>query len=283
MTLKTIDHIFSHNSALTLHTWLPEKPKGILFYIHGLQSHGGWLFETGEQLAKLSIAVYALDRRGSGLSEGARGDVINHKILLGDYALALNLIRNRHANLPLALLGQSLGGSILAGLITHPSYETVFDKAIFLSPALGQNHHRLTNEELYNHKKNTKKEKIPTNLNDNDYTENLRFLKFIKDDPLCLREITCRSKAAFIQIEDLYWNKKKIFPKETSTILIHPKTDPIIHTESALNTFCSLTGGNSSVLEIPTNKHYIEFSSQRSKLWECLTSYILKNNSVLIK
>src|SRR3979411_2507849 len=56
--------------GLALHIWRTHRARGSLFYIHGIQSHGGWLFETGPQLAQRGIQVFALDRRGSGRSEG---------------------------------------------------------------------------------------------------------------------------------------------------------------------------------------------------------------------
>jgi alpha-beta hydrolase superfamily lysophospholipase len=60
-------------TPLALHCWTPQPTsavRGLLYYVHGIQSHAGWLFETGPELARRSVVTYALDRRGSGRSGG---------------------------------------------------------------------------------------------------------------------------------------------------------------------------------------------------------------------
>ncbi len=53
---------------LALHSWLSQKPKAILFFVAGMHSHAGWLFEAGPYFADRSISVFCLDRRGTGIS-----------------------------------------------------------------------------------------------------------------------------------------------------------------------------------------------------------------------
>lgn len=45
-----------------------------LLTLHGLQSHSGWFVQSQTFLANLGFTVYAMDRRGSGLSEGEPGE-----------------------------------------------------------------------------------------------------------------------------------------------------------------------------------------------------------------
>ena len=42
---------------------------------HGLQSHSGWFAQSAAAMAAGGHPVYAVDRRGSGLSQGPRGDM----------------------------------------------------------------------------------------------------------------------------------------------------------------------------------------------------------------
>lgn len=48
-------------------------PCGIVIYLHGIQSHGGWYDASCRCLASMGLRVYLPDRRGSGLNESARG------------------------------------------------------------------------------------------------------------------------------------------------------------------------------------------------------------------
>jgi alpha-beta hydrolase superfamily lysophospholipase len=53
--------------------WLPDcKPQGVVAMAHGVSEHSGRYAWTGEQLAARGYALYALDHRGHGRSEGAR-------------------------------------------------------------------------------------------------------------------------------------------------------------------------------------------------------------------
>jgi alpha-beta hydrolase superfamily lysophospholipase len=53
--------------------WLPDgKPRGVVAMAHGASEHSGRYAWTGEQLAARGYALYALDHRGHGRSEGAR-------------------------------------------------------------------------------------------------------------------------------------------------------------------------------------------------------------------
>src|SRR4051794_21202941 len=57
------------------YAWRPPAPRASLVLLHGLQSHAGWFADAAEALRDAGLAVYALDRRGSGSSRGVRGDV----------------------------------------------------------------------------------------------------------------------------------------------------------------------------------------------------------------
>jgi acylglycerol lipase len=56
--------------------WLPDgMPKATVFLCHGLAEHGGRYAHLGEYLAGRGFAMWALDYRGHGRSEGLRGYV----------------------------------------------------------------------------------------------------------------------------------------------------------------------------------------------------------------
>jgi alpha-beta hydrolase superfamily lysophospholipase len=53
--------------------WLPDgAPRAVVVICHGVNSHGGQHALTAEQLAPRGFAVYAVDLRGRGKSEGPR-------------------------------------------------------------------------------------------------------------------------------------------------------------------------------------------------------------------
>jgi acylglycerol lipase len=89
--------------------WLPAGASATasLLFVHGIASHGAWFAETAAFLANRGIAVYAPDRRGSGLSGGPRGHLASYEQALDDLDLFFDLIAERQPGTPLFLAGSS--------------------------------------------------------------------------------------------------------------------------------------------------------------------------------
>ncbi|XQZ99582.1 alpha/beta hydrolase [Komagataeibacter rhaeticus] len=103
---------------LALHAWLPASVKAAVFLFHGLQSHASWSWEIGEALAQRGVALFVLDRRGSGTSTGPHGAITDADTCLSDYITALDVSQSAIGNeVPFTLFGHCLGGSFLAHLI----------------------------------------------------------------------------------------------------------------------------------------------------------------------
>jgi alpha-beta hydrolase superfamily lysophospholipase len=94
---------------------LPEgKPRGVLVICHGVNSHGGQYAWPAEQFVKSGLAVYALDLRGRGKSEGERFYVEDVADYVGDVSGTIAIAKSRHPGLALFLLGHSAGGVVSA-------------------------------------------------------------------------------------------------------------------------------------------------------------------------
>lgn len=257
---------------LALHSWIPENPDAVIFYIHGKQSHGGWLFETGPELMKRSIAIYVLDRRGSGLSGGLRGDVISKQCLIEDYYSALVKVRERY-RVPLILFGQSFGGSILAGLLSSDQFDINFDAAVFCASGLGIHRFMLPenvcDQSIEDSSSLTYQE---LNIPFDAYSTIPRYLEFMKNDPLSTRRITRRSQLAFLELEKQY-STSNSFLKGVPSVFVQAREDVLVDYRISKETFLMLTAGEGLLLEFPTTAHYFEFSDQKNNLLSWLTHF----------
>jgi alpha-beta hydrolase superfamily lysophospholipase len=99
----------SDETPLALHTYLAQDEKCVILFVGGVESHGGWYEKSLAHLSSQGISAYFLDRRGSGLSEGARGDVSSKTQLLNDLKDATQWISHQHHNQPLTLGSISWG------------------------------------------------------------------------------------------------------------------------------------------------------------------------------
>jgi len=100
--------------------WLPASPSGVLLLCHGLGEHAGRYGNVVNAVVTDGWAVYGLDLRGHGLSGGRRAHVDRYADLLADLDVFRRAVVARHPDLPVVLLGHSMGGQIaLAYALDH--------------------------------------------------------------------------------------------------------------------------------------------------------------------
>jgi alpha-beta hydrolase superfamily lysophospholipase len=94
-------------------SWRPgAKPRAAVVICHGVNSHSGQYGWAAEQFVDSGFAVYALDLRGRGRSDGERFFVDTIDDYVSDLAQIIQLARTREPGLPLFLLGHSAGGVV---------------------------------------------------------------------------------------------------------------------------------------------------------------------------
>ena len=93
--------------------WQPAvKPHAVVVISHGFNAHSGHYEWVAQQFAAKGLAVYALDHRGRGRSDGERFFVEKFKDWTTDLATFIEMVKAREPGLPLFLLGHSAGGVI---------------------------------------------------------------------------------------------------------------------------------------------------------------------------
>ncbi|MCU1628886.1 MAG: alpha/beta hydrolase [Pseudonocardia sp.] len=106
--------------------WLPGRaaddtggPTGVVLISHGIGEHSGRYGGVADTLTPDGWAVYGLDHRGHGRSEGRRVHAA-YPDLLADLETFRAQMTARHAGLPVFLLGHSMGGQLaLAYALEH--------------------------------------------------------------------------------------------------------------------------------------------------------------------
>jgi acylglycerol lipase len=107
-----------------------EKPRAVLVIVPGFNAHSGYYAWAAEQFVAAGLAVYVLDLRGRGNSDGERFYVDNFEDYVSDVEAVVQVASSRESGLPLFLLGHSAGGVVsclyaldhqgkLAGLISE--------------------------------------------------------------------------------------------------------------------------------------------------------------------
>lgn len=89
-----------------------REPLAIVVLAHGKDEHIGRYDHVMTALNDRGYAVYAHDHRGHGRSDGPRGVIDRFDDYVADLRLLVQHARTHHPDLPLFLLGHSMGGLI---------------------------------------------------------------------------------------------------------------------------------------------------------------------------
>ena len=100
--------------------WLPDgEPRAVVGLAHGASEHSGRYAWTGEQLSARGYALYALDHRGHGRSEGARAVIDRVDNAVADVGTLLALASGENGDAKPFLFGHSMGGFLSIAFATR--------------------------------------------------------------------------------------------------------------------------------------------------------------------
>lgn len=107
-------YIANDGTRLPLQRWLPDGPvKAVVLAIHGMNDYSHAFAGPGAEWAKHGIATFAYDQRGFGAAPSP-GSWAGIYLLDADLAAITRLLRARYPGVPLYLLGESMGGAVVA-------------------------------------------------------------------------------------------------------------------------------------------------------------------------
>ncbi|HWA00529.1 MAG TPA: lysophospholipase [Caulobacterales bacterium] len=200
---------------LFVRSWRPEgKPRAVVAICPGFNAHSGQYLWVADQLLKHDLAVYAVDLRGRGQSDGERFYVEAGQYEK-DLGALIQLAKSREPGLPLYLLGHSAGGvtacvytldhqAELAGLICE-SFAYRVPAPDFAIAALKGLAHLAPHAHVLA-------------LKNEDFSRDPAAVKAMNEDPLIAHETQpTRTVAALAMADD---RLKKEFPRITLPLFI---------------------------------------------------------------
>jgi acylglycerol lipase len=110
--------IAADGARLPLRIWLPKgEPKAVILALHGFNDYANAFAAPGALWAGRGIAVYAYDQRGFGQAP-LHGRWAGAALLADDVTTASRLLHQRYPDVPLYLLGESMGGAVIVTAVT---------------------------------------------------------------------------------------------------------------------------------------------------------------------
>ncbi|MVM38537.1 alpha/beta fold hydrolase [Spirosoma sp. HMF3257] len=91
-----------------------DKPKAIVVFAPGFNSHSGYFQWSAEQLTAQRFDVYGIDFPGRGMSDGERYYMADYEQFVKELDKLIDIAQAAHPGLPIFLLGHSAGGVLSA-------------------------------------------------------------------------------------------------------------------------------------------------------------------------
>ena len=232
-------------------SWAPEsKPRAALVVCHGVNSHGGQYIWAAEQFAAAGLAVFALDLRGRGRSEGERFYVEDVADYVSDVANTIALAKSRYPGLPVYLLGHSAGGVVSATYVLDHQAELagfICESFAFQVPAPG---FALAAIKAISHIA----PRLPVlKLKNEDFSRDPKAVEALNNDPLIAHEIQpAITVAALVRADERLHDE---FPTITLPVLIMHGTDDKATVCRGSQFFYDTAGSRDKTLKLYEN-HY---------------------------
>lgn len=115
-----VDHFAARGGlALLRRSWRGPRATRALAIVHGLAEHSERYDAVASWFVQRDFRVFAFDQRGHGESEGPRTHAPSLEVLLDDIERFLATVQRDEPELPLVLLGHSMGGLEVATLLAE--------------------------------------------------------------------------------------------------------------------------------------------------------------------
>jgi acylglycerol lipase len=115
--------------------WLPDgEIKAVIIAVHGLAEHIGRYKNVVNYLVPRGYAIYGIDQRGHGKSDGTKGYVDRFSDYITDQKTFFDFVRKEQSDKKIFMLGHSLGG--LIGVVYAIEHQAELSGLIASAPLL---------------------------------------------------------------------------------------------------------------------------------------------------
>jgi len=245
----------ARGQSLFRRSWLPPQPERVLVVAHGFAEHSGRYDSLGAWFAARSVAVHALDHQGHGRSAGPRGHIACFDHLLDDLEAFLRLVQSEYPGQSLTLLGHSMGGLLVATLVSErrPELGAAITSGAVLALPEGISQLRIAGARLL--RRVVPRITLASGLDVNGLSRDPEVVRRYLEDPLVFRRMTASFAAELLAaIERIAQGKQEI---ALPMLVMHGGDDPISPPDGSRAFFQRVRGAGSALRIYPKLRHEI--------------------------
>jgi len=262
--------------------WKPSKKvERIIVVAHGMGGHGEFFVLLADHLINHNIMVVAPDYRNHGNSEGKKGDLKKFKNILRDYNSFFNFMGEKYPNIPMYLLGESMGGAVsinfagnfintfskLSGLILFaPAVKLNFSKLFWtgiglVSPLIFLLRVIVPSKTLY-----------PVKGDEDEGIKNPIHQQYDREDPLHLEKVSFRY---LVQLFKYVRKTKKVASKITIPTLIFQGTDDALISPEGVRSFYNhIAAKDKKIVLVEEGFHSLLSDPRFQDKWNILVDWL---------
>jgi acylglycerol lipase len=240
-----------------------SAPSAVVIFLHGIASHAGWFGETAVDLTSHGVAVYGLDRRGSGRSGGVRGHLARYERALADVEEFVRLVSSEHKETPMFLAASSWAAKL--AVVYAAQRPGQLSGLMLLGPGLLARVNlspwqrvRVVVGHLI-----TPTARLPIPLTPEMYTANPPYLDFIRADRLRLLEATAKFfwETARLDRQRLPASARLHLP----LLVLQGEDDEMMDVPETRRWFAGLSVEDKTYRSYPGAGHTLDFEPDRAR------------------
>ncbi len=277
-------YITNDGIHLPLKTWRPDNNEihAIIIALHGFNDYSNFFHQPGHYFSKQNILSYAYDQRGFGESPN-HGSWAGTDTYIRDIECFVHLVKNQHPNIPLYLLGDSMGGAISISTAAQSNALPIAG-IILAAPAVWS---RETMPWYQNVLLWTLSHTVPwLTLTGNGLgikpSDNIEMLRNLGRDPLIIKETRVESLYGLVNLMDLAFSSANHITK--NTLLLYGEHDEIIPKEPTYQLSHQLTNSKKerhTIAYYENGYHMLLRDLQAPVLLNDIVTWISSSNTAL--
>ena len=250
-----------------------DHTRGILLAVHGFGDYGPSTFAgAAEEWRDRGLDVYAYDQRGFGRNP-SRGVWPGAGRMIEDLAQVFAVIRMENPDLPITVIGHSMGGAVVAAALGEdriaPTRAVLLAPALWGGPHLGFGYRVLAGAAttLFPDRRWSGKGVVRIQA-----TDNIDALRALARDPLYLRKPSSREFSGLIALMD---RAVDTAPRVTTpTLVLYGAKDEVVP-EDPLRETTALFAGPKEFRRIDTGWHLLLRDLEGRIVRDAVASYAL--------
>jgi alpha-beta hydrolase superfamily lysophospholipase len=245
--------------------WLPEMPRRILVVVHGYAEHSGRYEGFGSWFAGRDCAVHAYDHRGHGRSRGKRCHVKAFREYLDDLDCFVEIVRREHPQIPVTVVGHSMGGLITAAYLVdrRPAICSAVTSGAGLALGQGVPRLRVAAARLLRHV--LPRLSMGSGLDPNGLSRDPEVVENYLEDPLVFRRMTASLAAELVSAVPR--TAARAAEVAVPLLMLHGEDDPLCPPDGSRAFFEEVAISGSDLRIYPKLRHEIFNEPEREQVY----------------